>query len=285
MFNRISKNGIMVKKILWVGALCLPALAVTAQDNDYESDFGTWWELGAKKELTKQWSVSLEGELRTNDMNKEVDRLGLGLGAVYKVNKYLKVGAGYTLNGLHKQEKVKTKEDYNDIDGALEGVRIRTTPGYWSHRHRFYIDVTPGIKLGKAWHLSLRERYQYSFTPLHHHTRDTRYYEVFEGEWDLDREVLGERVTDERVHRHVLRSRIKLEYDKKKVDWKPFVSVETQNNLTEHMHMRKLRTAVGTEYKINRHHSAGLAYVFTRANEGGDKDLFHALNISYNFKF
>lgn len=282
--NKLSKD-IMVKKILLTAALCLPALALPAQDDDYENDFGTWWELGAKKELTKQWSVSVDGELRTSDMNKEVDRLGLGIGANYKVNKYLKVGAGYTLLGGHKLEKTKIKEEYDILTGDLEERRVRFTPGYWNNRHRFYVDITPDIKLGKAWHLSLRERYQYTFTPLGHHTRDTRYYEMTGSGLELDREVLGERITDERVNKHVLRSRIKLEYDEKKMDWKPFVSVEAQNNLANHMHLRKLRTAVGTEYKISKHHSAGLAYVFTRSNEGGDKELFHALNISYNFKF
>ena len=275
----------MVKKILLAAAFCLPALASQAQDNDYEGDFGTWWELGAKKELTKQWSLSLDGELRTNDMSRKMDRLGLGIGANYKVNKYLKVGAGYTLLGGHKKDKTKIKEEYDIVTGALESITVRTTPDYWNNRHRFYVDITPAIKLGKAWHLSLRERYQYTFTPLGHHTRDTRYYDVYEGEVSFNREVLGERRTDERTHRHVLRSRLKLEFDKKKVDWKPFISVEAQNNLADHMHLRKLRAAAGTEYKISKHHSAGLAYVFTRSNEGGDKELFHALNISYNFKF
>lgn len=280
--NKLSKD-IMVKKILLTAALCLPALALPAQDDDYESDFGTWWELGAKKELTKQWSVSVDGELRTSDMNKEVDRLGLGIGANYKVNKYLKVGAGYTLLGGHKKDKTKRKTGDVDLNGFVYDFRERITPGYWNNRHRFYVDITPDVKLGKAWHLSLRERYQYTFTPMQHHDRTTNYHEWNGSMYEV--ESIDEVITDEKVSKHVLRSRIKLEFDKKKVDWKPFVSVEAQNNLTDHMHMRKLRTAVGTEYKISKHHSAGLAYVFTRANEGGDKELFHALNISYNFKF
>lgn len=274
----------MVKKILLTAVFCLPVLAVTAQDDDYEHDFGTWWDLGAKKELTKQWSVSVDGELRTNDMNKEIDRLGLGIGADYKVNKYLKVGAGYTLLGGHKGDKTKIKIGDTAEGGTVLDFRERITPGYWYNRHRFYVDITPGIKLGKAWHLSLRERYQYTLTPLQHHKRTSNYYELGNNGYDIT-DSFDEIITDEKENKHVLRSRIKLEYDKKKVAWKPFVSVETQNNLAEHMHMRKLRAAVGTEYKISKHHSAGLAYVFTRAKEGGDKELFHALNISYNFKF
>lgn len=274
----------MVKKMLLTAAvLCLPALALSAQDDDYDNDFGTWWELGAKKELTKQWFLSLDGELRTNDMNKEVNRLGLGIGANYKVNKYLKVGAGYTLLGGHKMDRTKVKIGDVGMDGIVYDFRERLTPGYWNNRHRFYVDITPDIKLGKAWHLSLRERYQYTFTPLQHHSRTTNYYEWAGSAYEV--ESVDETITDEKVHKHVLRSRIKLEYDKKKVDWKPFVSVEAQNNLANHMHLRKLRAALGTEYKISKHHSAGIAYVFTRANEGGDKELFHALNISYNFKF
>lgn len=278
----------MVKKILLAAAFCLPALASQAQDNDYEGDFGTWWELGAKKELTKQWSLSLDGELRTNDMNKEVDRLGLGIGANYKVNKYLKVGAGYTLLGSHKKDKTKIK--VGDVVSAGENAglvldyRERITPGYWNNRHRFYVDITPDIKLGKAWHLSLRERYQYTFTPLQHHKRTTNEYELGDYGYEVT-DTDEQTITDEKAQKHVLRSRLKLEFDKKKVDWKPFISVEAQNNLADHMHLRKLRAAAGTEYKISKHHSAGLAYVFTRSNEGGDKELFHALNISYNFKF
>ncbi len=267
-------------------ANCMMGNYASAQDT-YENDFGTWLELGAKKNLSQQWSMNVDAELRTADNSTTVDRISIGLSGTYKLNKYVKFSAGYTFLNGYKPDKTKQGKEEYDINGNLLVYRERFTPGHWTNRHRFYIDISPDIKLGRVWRISLRERYQYTFTPLQHHMRDTRWYELENGSYELDDaiSVLDERQTDPSEHKHVLRSRIKLEYDKKHLDWTPFVSIEAHNNLRESMHMRQLRAIAGTEYKINSNHSVGAAYVFTRENEDGDKELFHALNISYNYKF
>ncbi len=276
----------MTKRILLFCTLCLSTLGAAAQTESYDSDFGTWWDLGAKKDLSRRWSLGLDGELRLDDNSTRVDRMGLGISASFKINKYLKIGAGYTALNGYSAEKTKIAQEEYTTAGTLLSYRERITEGHWTNRHRFYFEVTPDYKFGKAWHLSLRERYQYTVTPLQHYDRQTNYYELEDGEYVLDDEIsYNEKRTTDRADKHVLRSRLKLEYDKKKLDWKPFVSIEAQNNLRKSWHMRKLRASAGTDYKINRHHSIGAAYAFTRSNEDGDKDLFHAINISYNYKF
>lgn len=246
----------------------LPSM-VWAGDHD---DFGTWLELGAEKSLPYNMELGLEGGLRTRDNSSAMDRWNIGASFGYKPHKYLKLNAGYSLI-----------MDYNTENVGKKWL----TPSYWGHRNRFYLDASSGYKFWKWLRVSGRVRYQYTYRPA----QDIERYE-FVG---IDAES-GKRIYEEDPDikhkdfedRQVLRSRIKFEVDKKHLDWSPFVSVEFHNNLAsgQHMHFDKLRTAIGTEYKINKQNSVSLSYVYTldRLDHPVDKNM-HAISAGYSFDF
>ncbi len=285
----------MNKKLALLLPLFLPT-ASWAGDID-DNDFGTWLEVGAKKELNHLFSLEAGAELRTQNCSKNVDRLSIGVSGTYKMNKYLKFSLGYAFLDSYKTEKSKIKEGDKDGSGILLDYRERITDSHWSPRHRVYFEVSPDIKIAKVLRISLRERYQYTFTPAQTLDRIANYYEWNGSEYEFDYSE-NDPKNEKAEHKHVLRSRLKFEYDKKRVDWKPYYSIEFHNNLRNEpageksMYLRKVRNAFGTDYKINRHHSIGLAYILTLEREPNEdvvndniKTLMHAVNVSYSYKF
>ncbi len=258
--------------------LVVPTLA-WAGDKD---DFGLWMGVGAQKALPHNFSVGLDAELRTRDTSKKVDRIGIGVDVGYKLNKYVKFGVAYDFLESYKDEKTKTK--YKSDGETIKNVKV--TPSYWRPRHRLSLEVSPTVKLWRLLRISVRERYQFTHQKEQTLSRYKYKYDLGTEEWTVTDDPKQKSQKD----MHVLRSRLKLEIDKKKLAWSPFVSVEAQNYFkkeeTDDGHrsaLRNVRSMAGTEYKINKHHSVGMAYVFTYYKE--DKERMHALNIEYNFKF
>ena len=69
----------------------LSLFTASAQSDDFGLDFS----LEVEKKLSKKWSLGFEGELRTRDNTKTVDRWSGGLSADFKITKWLKASAGY----------------------------------------------------------------------------------------------------------------------------------------------------------------------------------------------
>ncbi len=130
-----------MRRILTVCLLLILALPGRGQTtysipvNDLETDLGGRITLTADKKLAKGLHLSVDGELRMKDNLSAVGRWQAGVGLTYKVNPYLKIGGGYIFI-----DKLKSS-------------------GTWSPRHRFYVDVTGGIRAGD-WRFSLKERLQ-----------------------------------------------------------------------------------------------------------------------------
>lgn len=302
--NKVTKLALATAALL-IGS----ATAAYAGDND---DFGIWTEAEVEKKLPYNLSLNFSGEMRTEDMSSRIDRLSAGVGLSYKVNKYLKLGASYSLMGLYSPEK--RKEHYKDNDdGTMKldpngdpiwnGYKI--TDKYWTPRHRLTIEANTGIKLAKWLRISLRERYQYTnnsgrhveVTKYRHDVslgydpENDRYTQIDEGL--KEGYPITETDMKEGSNSHILRTRLKLEVDKKRLDWSPFISAEAHNNLvaqhgdiqTNVLYLEKIRTMVGTGYKINKHHAVSLAYVLTFEHEIDSFERMHAISVGYNFDF
>ncbi len=239
------------------------------------ADFGSWVEIGATKVLPHRLQLGAEAELRLRDNSTAVDRMAIGGSLSYKANKYLKVGLVYNFIESHKDGKI-SKEEY-DLDGDL--IAYRLLPSYWRPRHRLSLDVNPSIKVGRWLRISLRERYQYT----HQRAMSVgRYeYELEGGVWE--REDYKAKTYDAEDS-HILRSRIKLSVDKKRLAWSPYVSCERQHYLGKSMKLKRVRACAGTANKIHQRTSIGLAYVFT-CDTDDDNLRRHALNLSYDIKF
>lgn len=267
-----------IKRLIILASLCLPMGAVQAQADDND-DFGVWTEISVKKELTQTLDLGFEGEIRTGNNSSTIDRLSGGIALNYKPSKYFKFGASYIFYGDYSAEK-ESKHEY-DYDGNL--IHYRFTPGYWKPNHRFYVEGTATKKFWKWLRISVRERYQFN------HEAETT---VERTEYDLLTtpegpvfEPLKKTKINECQSQQRLRTRVKFEYDKKGVDWGPFVSVELYNGINDKMHLQKIRTGVGTEYKINKQHKVGMAYLYSCHLNEAPNEHKHALNISYGFDF
>lgn len=286
-----------MRKALWL--LPLVALIPITSSAEGTDEGAMWTEIGIQKSINKQWKVGLETEMRAE---KEA-RWSIGANASYKPIKYFKMGVSY--NFLYKKSPEETKPHYGPYyvgDGETvfqDGYNLNEK--YWSPRHRLSIDATGTIKVCRWLRISLRERYQFTRrTELTYDRVKVRWdgpkIDTVTGEYYFDTEDSEEELdpkTKSAESDNVLRSRLKLEMDKKGCPWGPFVSVESHNNLNcgQKMNLEKVRTGIGCEYKINKQHSLSLAYIFT-ANIHDDEDDHvrlherdHAASIGYVFEF
>ena len=279
-------------RLFFLALLATPLMGYAA---DVEDRFGSWTEIGVSKEITKTFDVGINTEIRA----QQEARWSLGASLDYKPIKYLKLGASY--NFMYRYKAENRREHYrNDImdDDHWDGYNVRDS--YWSPRHRASLDVTGTVKLWKWLRISLRERYQFTRnSPVNVNDTKYRYFKSYDGSGNF----LGYEMEDgypevevdarEDKNSNVLRSRLKLEVDKKGMDLSPFVSCEAHNNLNigNRMVLEKVRTSAGLEYKVAKKHKITLAYILTcdiHDDEGALDRIYgrtHALNMGYEFKF
>lgn len=293
------------KYILAFLLLFAPCFLLLASAQDSNDEVGMWTELGIEKAITKNWDVGLDMEYRAQ--NKA--RFSIGLGTSYKVNKYLKFGVNY--NFLYS-EKNKYKEKYEGEEGSEEWTRGYNLIDKWYPRHRFSAEAIGSIKFWNWLKVSLKERYQLT----HRRAWTAEKFEHREKylshlvDWDEDGNDIYEiekTVIDRTEAKpypaftdQVLRSRLKLEYDKKRCPFSPFVSAEFHNSVTrgDHMLLQKIRTAAGCSYKFRKHNEISLSYLITFDMYDIEEDeventretvrlhdRLHAINLGYKYSF
>ena len=274
-----------------------PLLLVSAQEND---EVGLWHEIGVEKAITKNWDVGLDMEYRSQDKA----RFSAGLGTSYKVCKYLKFGINYNFLYTYRPDKYKDKNE-GEVGSEYWETGYNHTPRHWYPRHRFSTEATGSIKLWNLIKLSLRERYQLTHSrartvdKFKHRVINEKKYD-FDDDWN-EISWYEETVTDETEPKEyleytdqVLRSRIKLEYDKKKFPFSPFISAEAHNSVSvgDHMLLQKVRAAIGSTYKFRKRNEVSLSYVITfdiydiEDNEVvRQHDRKHAICLGYKYSF
>ena len=238
---------------MFIAALMMAA-EVRAQSN-----FGVWMDAGVEKKLGKHWT--LEGELgaRTRNDSKEMDRYSLGVGADYRLNKYLKFSAGYSLLYDHRGGT----QTYHK-DGSVNKI----TPTYWWPRHRFVVGATGSYRFGNLG-LSLRETYQYTYRPK----AASKKYDTDTEEWE---DVKSKRQS-------LLRSRLQLTYRLRRTPLTPFGSVELYHGDSG---LLKTRYTLGSNIQIAKCHSLKLYYRYQDLRGDDDDDLdTHVLGIGYTYAF
>lgn len=246
-------------KRLLLAILILAALPTMAQDQDFGLDL----TLATDIKVDKRWSLGIEGEMISRNDCKTIDRWSLGLETSYKATDWLKLTAGYQLQYNNYQEKIKYQSS-----GDLKTWR----PSYWKEAYRFYASATFSTTVGR-FDLSLRERWQYTLRP--ESTQDR--YDFVDKAWE-DQLI-------ETRHKHVLRSRAKVEYNIPKCKIDPYASVELYNG----WELDKTRYIVGLEWKIRKAHIIDLYYRYDNMGkqdplENTDNDM-HILGATYTYKF
>lgn len=252
----------------WCLIIC-PLSYSSAQSDDFGLDFS----VEAEKKIDKQWSVSLEGELRRRDDAKTNDRWSIGLGVDYKIAKWVKASAGYSL--LYDNTKRISYSDQEDVDdGDFDEVGLpKKCAQYWAPRHRFNVSLTFDKKLFGDFRFSLRERWQYTWRPEHTVSERWSY---------LDEAYDGKAKTYGGSGKNVLRSRLQVEYDRKGLSLTPYANVEFWNAWK----LQKTRYTVGLDWKLSKQHAVGAFYYYQKVNDDDDLEPNrHLLGVSYKFKF
>jgi len=245
-------------KYIVAGLVAMASLPALAGDEG-----GLLMEAEAKKEVTRNFSLSLGADLRTRNNFKTMDRWSLGIGADYKFNKWLKVDAGYKFLRTNFRE---------DINYKTSGAYNKWRPSYWGNRHRFYASVTGDYKFDNNIKISLRERWQYTYRPS-----------VTVQRWDFDNEQWEDKNRSGKG-KNQLRSRFQIEYARKRALLTPYANVELYNSWA----VEKVRYTLGSEIRLNRQHSLDVFYRYQHINDVDDDEYdpnMHYLGIGYKFKF
>ena len=236
-----------------------------------QSEGGLLLSAGAEKKVNKDFSVSMEADFRTRNDFKTVDRWSGSLGAEYKLAKWLKADAGYTLLNSNFREKVT---DYVSSKG---NAKVKWRPSYWGLRHRFHASLTANRKVWGDLRLSLRERWQYTYRP----SKDVE-------RWKLDPRDNTMEADDGYVRdgkgKNQLRSRLQLSWDKKRALFTPFASAELYHSWA----IEKVRYTVGTDIRLNKQHGLSVYYRFQDMHNVDEDDYdpdMHYLGLGYKFKF
>lgn len=259
--------------LLLTSALLLLPMSLSAQDEEVDRDEGddveASFNVGAEKKLTKKLNLSLDGELRTRDNFNTIDRVSLSPAIEYKFLKQLKfsVGGAYAFVNNDSKEKYRT-------DNTLKWIRRSC----WASRYRGYVALTGNVNLGR-FNVSLRERYQLTYRTGYTAKRD---YYSRDGEYKYTTNDVRDSKTNQ-----VLRSRLLVDYAIRHSAFKPFASVEMTNDLVSDFSVAKMRYAIGTDWKLNKHHSLEFCYMYQDVHEddGEDDCNSHILSLGYKYKF
>jgi len=231
-----------------------------------QSESGLIMGLEAETKLNRQVGIGLEADYRSRNDFKTTDRWSIGLNADYKLSKWLKADAGYSFLRTNFREKVTTS-----------GTKTKWRPNYWGPRHRFHASLAADYKVWSNLRLSLRERWQYTYRPEENVDR-----------WKID-ETLKTKILDSDYVRsgkgkHQLRSRVQVEWDKKRALFTPYANVEFYNSMA----IEKIRYTVGTDIRLTKYHSASLYYRFQDMKNVDEDDYdpnMHYFGVGYKLKF
>ena len=245
--------------------LLLTAFTVVAQGHA-QTESGMIMGLEVEKKVNKQIGVGLEADYRSRNDFKTTDRWSVGLNADYKLTKWLKADAGYTFLNTNFREKITTGTS-----------KTKWRPSYWGGRHRLHLSLSADRKVWSNLRVSLRERWQYTYRPEKQVDR-----------WKIDETFKTKTLDTDYVRdgkaKHQLRSRLQVEWDKKRALLTPYANVEFYNSMS----VEKIRYTVGTDIKLGKQHSAGIYYRFqdmrNQDEEDSDPDM-HYLGVGYKFKF
>ncbi len=295
----------MKKRFLFIASIFLStSVAGFSQDFNAEDDFGVDISLGAEKELLPDLELSVEGDLRTQENSKRIERYVLGAELSYKflnTKKFdMKVSGGFEYMWNQKMDETKlAKDPYPFYESDEQGNPVYDNQGvivpdkdyvdynvnqrYWRNRHRTSLGLSAVYSPNKRWSFQLKETVQYS-----HYCREDSINQ-YEFRWDEnddgDRYLPAPDIDRKSVDpkdRLVLRSKFTVEYNVKGIPLNPFASIDYGCGLN--YTANKWKYSVGADYTINKKHKFTLYYRF-QTEDDDDEPNGHMLGMGYKIKF
>ena len=239
-----------------------------------DDDFGFNLELEASKKINQNLKVAVTAEARTQECIDNWERFSFGADATYRIFKrksspwQVSANAGYQFIDRYKPAHL-----------SQSGRNWITS--YWSPRHRGFASIKGSYKLTKAWTVSLRERYQYTYTTEQHVARYYANRANGKNGTRNDDKIAGG--TD----RQLLRSRVELNWERKRSPWEPFAYIEVFNDLKDGLAYNQIRLSIGTDYNLNARNAVGLSYRYKseKGENDDDQEIGYIIKASYTFKF
>ena len=253
-----------------------------------QDEFGLWLEGGARHDFSKQWHASLSLGHRLEDNLSQPARWDAGLSLTYRPIRPLRLSAGYVYLRDHSAEEAKPNLRGN---GTQNGWNI--DEAFWRDKHRWYFDVAYKWDFAPRWTLALRERYQYtrhlaaSTFERKLRTMQGGYTGATETYDGTDYMLTAREAEDKSAsNRHYLRTRIGLEYHRKRSPYTPFFHYEIANNLAKDFDIVRHRFTLGSAIRLAKGHELTAAYVLQLGEiESGATGRLHAVSVGYDFKF
>lgn len=251
-------------------------LCVNAQSNDFGMDYS----VEVTKKLTYNTDISVEGEMRTQDNARQMERwtAGATLGwKFYDSRKFdLKASAGWKYMWMYN---LTERNPHYDDSGVHDGYNKHEAS--WQHRHRTSVALAASYKPNKRWTFSLKETFQYT-----HHANDStanyRYrLKTVDGAETLYLKDIRTKVWEPK-DKFVLRSKLTVSYNIRRLPIEPFASADYGCGLN--YSTNKWKFTVGTDYKLLKKHKFTVFYRYTTEDDDEEPNG-HLIGLGYGFKF
>ena len=110
-----------MKKLFSLFVLLMVAVGSYAQSDD----FGVYSTLSVEKKIDKKASVGVEAEMRTRENLSTFDRWSIGIDGSYKLTKWLKASAGYTLLYDNNEKTTYKTKILNDVETKVPNKYVK----------------------------------------------------------------------------------------------------------------------------------------------------------------
>lgn len=295
-----------MKKFRSVFPAVLTAALMLSQTVYGQEGAGFWASAGVEKKIVKGTDVDIEAEYRLTDNLKTFDRWCAALSLSTRVFRSddksfnVKAAAGYKFIRVLNPETIKYKGDSDDVLNGQDlqfyldgGHDFNHTYSYYENRHRLTASLQASYEVSR-FKLSLRESYQYTCSDSVKADRRIYRFGGIVEKYDPETEdfvQVKEPDTDNMVtvwkggvDKHVLRSRIGVDYNIPHWKFDPFISMEFFNRIDKNWALSKTRLTAGMEFNIAKTHYFQAAYIRQDRNDE-DEPAGSVVSIGYKYSF
>ena len=261
-------------------------LVTFAQSDDFGMDFS----LDVEKKIRPGMSFSVEGEARTQDNTRKMERWTVGgtfdMRLFQNPSKTINVKAslGWKYMWRYFLPEVNTKYSYS-LDGDGNAVPVydgyNDKEGYWRGSHRLSASLSASYKPSKRWEFSLKETFQYTYSRKAN-TMVTKYRLIDEDDPSSAMTSTMEEKQYESKDRSVLRSKATVQYNIRHCPVNPYASVDYGCGLN--YTTNKWKFTAGTDINLTKQHQLDVFYRYQTEDDDDDPNG-HLIGIGYKLKF
>ena len=279
-----------IKHIFRLIALALPLWGLGGSAFAQSDDFGMDFSLDVEKKIRQGMSFSVEGEARTQDNTRKIERWTVG--GVFDMRLFqnpsktinVKASLGWKYMWRYFLPEVNTKYSYS-LDGDGNAVPVydgyNDKEGYWRGSHRLSASLSASYKPSKRWEFSLKETFQYTYSRKAN-TMVAKYRLTDEDDPSSAMTSTMEEKQYESKDRSVLRTKATVQYNIRHCPVNPYASVDYGCGLN--YTTNKWKFTAGTDINLTKQHQLDVFYRYQTEDDDDDPNG-HLIGIGYKLKF